>query len=138
MTRNMRDYELSKTLAIPEGDTGGVTAESDAIDLGDAGGDFLAGCELRLVLPALLTAELPDDDTLTVTVQDASDEDFSEDVRDIFQVISVAGAGGAGAASVERRVRLPEDVNRYLRVKIDLSAESGDASAKSLTYELLF
>lgn len=138
MTRHMRDYNLSKTLALPAGDEGGVSANGDAIDLGDASGEFLAGHELRLAVPALAVGELPDEAVLTVKVQDADDADFTENVRDVFgTVISVTGAA-AGAEAAERRMVLPEDVKRYIRPVVASTAEAGDPSAKNLIYELLF
>jgi len=52
-------------------------------------------------------------------------------------VIVQLGAGGAGAAAATFTARLPVDVKRYVRVKA-VGSVAGDASAASLTFEVLF
>ena len=55
----------------------------------------------------------------------------------LHDVIVQTGAGGVGAAAATAQLALPSGVNRYVRVKATNSG-SADASAKSLTAQLVF
>ena len=130
----VKDALLKVTKALPNG---AATVYSDGIDLGHGGkGDFLANAEVKISAPALTTTQQPDAKTLTYTIQHDDAAAFGT-VADLYPgVIVQLGAGGAGAAAATFTARLPVDVKRYVRVKAVGSA-TGDASAASLTFEVL-
>jgi len=131
----VKDTALKVTKALPNG---AATVYSDGIDLGHGSkGDFLANAEFKVSAPALTTAQLPDTKTMTYTLQHDDAAGFGT-VADLLPgVIVQTGAGGAGAAAATFTIRLPVDVKRYVRVKAVGSA-AGDASAASMTFEVLF
>jgi hypothetical protein len=130
----VKDTALKVTKALPNG---AATVYSDGIDLGHGTkGDFLAEVEVKISAPALTTGQQPDAKTLTYTIQHDDAAAFGT-VADLYPgVIVQLGAGGAGAAAATFTARLPVDVKRYVRVKAVGSA-TGDASAASLTFEVL-
>lgn len=131
---NLADAELTLTKALPNGAASIVT---DGIDLGHGSrGDFLAACELLIQAPALAVGDLANDDTMTYIVEHDDDAAFGTVATLIDKVIVQTGAGGAGAAAAEKRVRLPVDVKRYVRVKVT-NSDAGDASDKEVTVKLL-
>jgi hypothetical protein len=133
---NVRDTELKKTKALPNG---AATIYTDGIDLGaiTARGALLAQCELLISAPALVVGDLADTKTMKYDVQCDADSAFGSARTLALAVITQTGAGGAGAAAATARFRLPSDCERYLRVAATNDA-AGDASDKSVTVELLF
>jgi hypothetical protein len=80
---------------------------------------------------------LPNSETVKYTVQHDDDSAFGT-VADLYpDVLTQTGAGGAGAAAASKRYAIPVDCKRYIRVKA-VNSGAGNASAKSLTHELLF
>jgi len=130
----VKDTALKVTKALPNG---AATVYSAGIDLGHGSrGDFLANAEVKISAPALTTTQQPNAKTLTYTIQHDDDAAFGT-VADLYPGVLVqTGAGGAGAAAATFTARLPVDVKRYVRVKAVGSA-TGDASAASLTFEVL-
>jgi len=130
----VKDALLKVTIALPNG---AATVYSAGIDLGHGTkGDFLANAEVKISAPALTTTQQPNAKTLTYTIQHDDDAAFGT-VADLYPGVLVqTGAGGAGAAAATFTARLPVDVKRYVRVKAVGSA-TGDASAASLTFEVL-
>lgn len=129
------DATMVKTIALPNG---AATVSSAGIDLGisskgDCGGNF----ELQIEAPALAFADLGDAATMKYDVYHDTAVAFGSEALLMRDVIVQTGAGGAGAAAQTVRVRLPNDVNRYVRVKATNSA-AGDASDKSMTVRLVF
>jgi len=129
------DTGLTKTTALPNG---AATTTSAGIDLGigakgDCGGNF----ELMIEAPALATTPLPDTKTMTYDVYHDTASDFSGEVLLMGSVIVQTGAGGAGAAAATKSVRMPVDVNRYIRVKATNSG-AGDASGSNFVAGLRF
>ena len=132
---SVQDAQLTKTKALPNG---AATIYTDGIDLGvSANGRHLAQCELEISAPALATADLGDAATMKYSVEMDTDSAFGSATALFTDVLTQTGAGGAGAAAATKRVRLPSDVERYVRVKAVNSA-AGDASDKSVTAKLLF
>ena len=134
MALAVKDALLKVTIALPNG---AATVYSAGIDLGHGSrGDFLANAEVKISAPALTTTQQPNAKTLTYTIQHDDDAAFGT-VADLYPGVLVqTGAGGAGAAAATFTARLPVDVKRYVRVKAVGSA-TGDASAASLTFEVL-
>lgn len=137
MKRMLQDASLIQTAALPEGATGAPVATNvTGFDLG--GGDHAGNFELLVSLPALTTAELPDTETMTVSIETDDNADFSSASIIVDKAVVQTGASGAGAAAKSARVGLPSDVERYVRAKATISAGGGDCSAKKLTAGLVF
>lgn len=135
MSYAVRDKSLKVTKALPNG---AATTISDGIDLMNGSfGVFTAATELLLSAPALTTTELPDTKTVKYDVFHDTASDFSTEAKLIEDLITQTGAGGAGAAAATARLRLPTNVKRHIRIKATNDG-AGDASAKSMTIELLF
>lgn len=137
MGLGLKDKELIKTKALPNG---AATIYSDGFDLkNSARGDFLARCELHVVIPALSTTLLPDTQTITYSLEHDTDSAFGTTAAlpGFEQIAKQTGAAGAGAAGVTVKIRLPLSVKRYVRVKA-VKAGAADASGASLTEQLVF
>lgn len=133
----VRDTSLKVTKPLPNG---AATIYTDGIDLGlSARSQFAGGphVELYIEAPALAFADLGDAATMQYTVQHDTDPAFGSVVDLYGVVLTQTGAGGAGAAAATKRVALPTDVKRYLRIKAVNSA-AGDASDKSVVAGLVF
>lgn len=134
---NVRDASHVVTKALPNG---AADIYTDGIDLGGSAQAQFAGghaCELLIEAPALATADLGDAATMKYEVQHDTDSAFGTAKSLYGVVLTQTGAGGAGAAAASKRVALPTDVKRYVRVKATNSA-AGDASDKSVTVSLVF
>lgn len=130
-----QDVKLTQSKALPNG---AASVNSTGFDLGlGPQGDFLAEVELKVSAPALAVGELANGDTMTYIVQHDTASDFSGATTLFDNLIVQTGAGGVGAAAATATVSLPVDVKRYVRIKATNSG-LGNASAKSLTEELLF
>jgi len=135
MAYSTKDANLKKTIALPNG---AATVATAGIDLQNGSkGDFVAECELEIVAPALDVGDLPNTETMIYHVYAAASSDFSDETLLYGNVITQTGAGGAGAAAQTKQVRLPVDVDRYLRVKA-VNSGAGDASDKSVIAQLVF
>jgi hypothetical protein len=132
----VKDASLAGTKALPAS-AGAVYTPTLDLGLGSHG-DMLAECELHVNAPALSTTQLPDTKTMTYSVEHDTDPNFGT-VATLFPTVIVqTGAGGAGALTADFNVRLPVDVNRYVRVKALGGAAIGDCSGASVLAELLF
>lgn len=129
------DASLQETKALSNG-AGNVAC--DGLDLGAVSlrGARLADCELEISAPALSTAQLPDTETMTYSIE-TSDDDSTWDKILADQVLVQTGADGAGAAAAKARCKIPSDCERYLRVKATKTG-TGDCSTVSMTVSLLF
>ncbi len=131
----VKDELLSVTKELPNG---AATTVSDGIDLGlSTQATFCCG-EVLIEAPALATADLGDAATIKYEVYHAASSDFSDEAS-LYGTpqLTQTGAGGAGAAAATKRVALPTNVSRHIRVKATNSA-AGDASDKSFTVSLVF
>jgi hypothetical protein len=136
LTRGLlaKDQGLQVTKALPNGATTIYTA---GIDLGvGTSGSVPAHAELLIEAPLLAFADLGDAATMKYEVQHDTDSAFGTAVSLYGTVLTQTGAGGVGAAAATKRVRLPSDCSRYIRVAATNSA-GGDASDKTLTVTLL-
>lgn len=132
MSRNIQDYLLTKTKALPAQNTNN---SSDSIDLEQVTLD-----SVNEVLDALLTVpatpSLANSQTITYTFQDSADNSSFAAIPELATAVSTGG-GGVGAAAVSRRVKLPPTTRRYLRVNAAVSATGGDNTAISYTLKVL-
>jgi len=132
---NVIDNSMVVSIALPADASTVSTAGIDLLVGSD--GDHLADMELKIAAPALATGELGDAATMIYDVYHDTASGFGSEALLMDNVITQTGAGGAGAAAQTVRVRLPVDVNRYVRVKATNSA-AGDASGKTLTVSPVF
>lgn len=129
------DSEVKKTFALSNG--AGAT-QSAGINLGHTTKeDHLAECELLITAPALNTTQLPDTETMTWSVEVDDNASFSSATVLNSAALVQTGAGGAGAAAATARVRLPSNVEQYVRVKATKTG-TGDCSGLSGTAQLMF
>ena len=129
MPRNIKDADQSVTRALPTAD--GTVTSSD-LDLGASPGD-LENVELEVVVPALNATQLPDADTLTVTVQSGSSASPTTSAH-VFPVIT----GSTGYAGGTFRFRLPSTIGRYVNVKFVAAGGTGDISGSDAIVRLVF
>jgi hypothetical protein len=132
--RQIRDANLSQSIALPVGAASAVTPGIDLEITSRA--DFMGG-ELLIEVPALTTAELPDTKTYTYVVEHDTDPAFGTAVSLYGNVAQQLGAGGAGCAALVKRVGLPSDVKRYVRLK-PTGVATVDAHTKSAALSLVF
>lgn len=130
----LADASLQVTKALPNG---AAATTSDAIDLGNASGDFHADVELLIQVPALGATPMPDAKTMKFQVLGSDQSNLGSPVILADQILILTGAGGAGCAAGEARWKPPSNAPRYIGVKATGSA-SGDASGSSFTAKLVF
>lgn len=127
--RNIQDKTFIVTRALPTAD--GTVTSSD-IDLG-ADAYKTETVELEITVPALNATQLPNSDTITMTVQ-AGAAATPTTLLFVLPIIT----GSTGYAGGTFRYRLPSNVARYLNVKFVAAGGTGDISASSATIKLLF
>ncbi len=133
---SVRDQDLIKTQALP---SGAASVETGAIDLGHSTsgtGDFVADCEAVLTAPALTNAQLGSGHTMTYRVEMDNDSDFGSPTVIATDAIVQTG-DGSGADAATKRIRLPLDVERYIRA-VATASHADDASGASMTLDLRF
>jgi hypothetical protein len=127
--RNISDAKFVVTRALPTADG---TVTSTDIDLG-ADVHKPEDVELEITVPALTATQLPDADTLTITVQSGA---AAAPTTTLFGLPVITGS--TGYAGNVFRFRLPADVARYVNVKAVAAGGTGDISDVDLTIKLLF
>ena len=135
---NVRDASHIQTKALPA--SAGSVYTSCVVDLGAKGARDVLKAQLELLIsaPALGTTPLPDTETMIYFVQMDSDVAFGSPTSVYGTVLTQTGAGSAGAAAATKRVWLPSDCERYVRVGATGSTTIGDCSGSSVTAEALF
>lgn len=128
---NRRDAALTVTKACP---AAGANVNTATIDTGASGDASLANAVVEIAIPAL--PSLADTKTVTVKLQDSSDDTTYADIAELASVV-VTGSGVAGSAAKTAVVRLPPGARRYLQANIAVAASGGDNTAKSVTLSLL-
>lgn len=135
MPLNIKDANLTVSKALSNG---AGTVLSAGIDLGlTAKSDFVAQCELLIEAPAHTTTLLPDTETEKYTVEHDSDPAFGTVSNLDVDALTQTGAGGVGAAAATKRVGLPSDVKRYIRLKA-IKTGTGNASTISAKLSVMF
>jgi hypothetical protein len=133
MNRCFKDKNSLVTKALP---AAAATNYSDSIDLGSTTpGPLVDQLDLLLNLPA--TPSLVDAKTVTLAFQDSADNSSFAAIPELATVVAT-GAGGVGAAAIERRVKLPPSVRRYVRISQAVLTAGGDNTAISTTLAVVF
>lgn len=127
--RKVQDRAHIITRALPTADG---TVTSTDIDLG-TGAYKDENYELEITIPALTSTQLPNADTLTITVQNGAAAAPTTALH-VFPVIT----GSSGHAGSVLRYRFPSNALRYANVKVVAAGGTGDISASSATIKLLF
>jgi len=127
--RNIRDAAHIITRALPTAD--GTVTSADF----DLGADAYKGenYELEIVIPALNSTQLPNADTLTITVQAGA---AANPTTELFRLPVITGSSGYAGGTF--RYRLPSNVSRYVNVKVVAAGGTGDISASDMTVSLRF
>lgn len=127
--RNIQDGDFVITRALPTAD--GTVTSADI----DLGADTYKGenFELEITVPALNATQLPNADTLTITVQAGAS---ATPTTELFRLPVITGSSGYAGNSF--RYRLPSNVARYVNVKFVAAGGTGDISGADATVKLLF
>ena len=123
------------TAALPNG---AATTTTTGIDLEtvSTSADFLARAEFLLSAPALTTGQLADTQTITYSIETATDAAFTSPVVFNASMFVQTGAGAAGDVAKSARFRLPTNVLRYVRAKA-IKTGASNASTASMTLKLV-
>jgi hypothetical protein len=132
---NLQDGLMQVARALPASAT---AVHSTVLDLGNTSrGDFLARCEFLVTAPALTTTQLPNSGTMTYVIEQSADGVNTFTTVNGPAIVQT-GAGGTGAAAATARYRLPEAVQRYIRLTATGATSVGDCSAASAYLITLF
>jgi hypothetical protein len=134
MNPNLRDVNLKKTAALPNGaattQTNGLQIHSGAFNT-----EFSAKhVELILEAPAVTVTELADTQTITYTIEGSNDDATYVQVTGPAQLIQT-GAGGVGAVAATLRYRPPTNAFKFYRGKA-VKAGASNASTSSMALSL--
>jgi hypothetical protein len=129
MSRKIQDATFVVTRALPTAD--GTVTSADF----DLGADAFKPeeMELEITVPALNATQLPNADTLTITIQAGAAATPTTTLA-VLPVIT----GSSGYAGGITRFRLPSNVARYVNVKFVAAGGTGDISGATATLKLLF
>jgi hypothetical protein len=129
------DASMKKTTALSVDD---AAASSAGIDLGVGSRGLVPGeMELVITAPALAVAELANTETMTYALYHDTVATFASEALLLDRLIVQTGADGAGAVTAAKRIRLPANTNRYIRVRATPSGNR-DKTAKSFVVQLVF
>jgi hypothetical protein len=127
-----RGLSITSTANLPNGATTVTGAPQDltsfAMFLGDSG-------QITITAPALTTAELPDGQTMTYSIEGYKDSSFHDPVPLLPAAVVQTGAGGAGAAGQSVTLSIPRKLLRWLRVSI-VNSGAGNPSAKTVSLDI--
>lgn len=129
--RSIKDATFVKAKALPAAAAANNTA---TFDLG-AGGFVPEEIEVQIEIPAL--ANLVDNKTLTIKVQDSANDSSYADVDPLIRTV-ITGDGGDGSSATTLRFRLPANIRRYVQFNQAVESGGGNNTASSVTYSLLF
>ena len=111
------------------------TKFSSSIDLNATGADRIGDiAKLKLDVPTL-SGTLTSTHTITYTVQDSADNSTFADVNTTTMKGFVYT--GTDAAAVDSFWPIPDNIRRYVRLKIVSGAAAEDCSAVSVTFQVL-
>jgi hypothetical protein len=135
--RNLRDTLLKVSGALPASTT--ATATTGLSLLTGVNGDFVAPVDFLVTAPALTTSQLPDNKTMTYTVETSAPSDaVFGSPSTVYTLGTQTGASGAGSAGATYKFRLPSSAQGNVRVKATPAASgTGDASGAKVTLEVL-
>lgn len=127
--RNIQDADLTIYRTLPTAD-GTVTSSDFDLSAAPYKGENV---ELEITIPALTATQLPNADTLTVTVQAGA---AATPTTELFRLPVITGSSGYAGGVL--RYRLPSNVARYVNVKFVAAGGTGDISDSTATIKLLF
>jgi hypothetical protein len=130
MNPNHLQSLLARSVNIP---AGGASAASPPISGGDIA-PLLPAVLFYVQAPALLTAQLPDGQTLTYTLVEGNDPTFASDSNETVMGVQT-GAGGAGAAAAIFAAKGKFQGGQYIGLKITASSTANAAGA-SVTLQI--
>ena len=135
---NVRDALLKSADALPS--AASTTVNGTGIDIGPTTGisSRTERSEFYLSVPALSTTILPDTKTMTINIQCDSVSTFGSATNFVTSAIVQTGASSTGAAAATYRMKLPSNGKRYWRAVAISGANTTDASALKMTFELTF
>lgn len=129
--RRLQDASHTKTKALPAAAASNASA---SIDLGSTVlGPKADDLEVEISIAA--TPALVDDKTITLTLKDSADDSTFAAIPSIATLVQT-GAGGVGAAAASRRLKLPPDCRRYIRLDAAVLTAGGDNTAVSTTLKV--
>jgi hypothetical protein len=131
MPKTLKDAALKVTDPYPAQNT---TKNFTAIDLEQVLPDV--GAEHFEVLISTAATTCATGQTITFTIQDSADNSSFAAVAQCATLV-LTGSSNATAATT-RRWRLPSNVRRYVRMSVVTSATTGDITAVSPVFELVF
>ena len=139
MRPSLTDQLLTVTTALP---TGASAVVSNGIDLSTTpAGDFVAGCEVLITVPAVTTGQLADAATHKFDIVTGTSINGSGVIQSpttvAATVLTQTGAGGVGSAQVSARFNPASNIQRYIGVRCTKS-DAHDASAVSFTVQIVF
>ncbi len=127
-------FQVSDALVNPAAvalGTAGQSTYTSVIDTGNLtvgpgeSGDVLFEGEFLISGPVLNTTQLPNTDTVTYTVQQATESTFAAATYLYKTVLLQTGASGTGAAAATARFRLPTTCQQYVRAEAAVGAGVG-------------
>ena len=129
----IRDEALKVTKSLPAGNATTVTT---GIDLGHSANGQPPRLELLMEVPALTEAELGNSATLKLEVYHDTAVAFGTE-GSLYGTPNLTVTGSGGAAAASKRVALPTNVGRYVRVKATTASNPGNAATSDLTVTLI-
>lgn len=127
--RHAEDALLSVSKALP---AAAASNNSDSIDIGGAG-PHRESLKLRVDVP--VNSVLVATKTLTLTLQDSSDDSSFASVDDPSAAITIVGDTGFAAATYYFDIR--QNSNQYVRVLQAVETGGGDNTGTTITYSLV-
>jgi hypothetical protein len=136
-TRNLKDADLIKTIALPA-DAGAVVTAGIDTGLRTARA-IMPDVEFEIKIPAIAVGIAPNTVTLVAEIQMDSDPDFGSPTT--IETTTFTASGGAGIPAQNYRHKVPETMERYVRAKFtgaDVGEEDfGNASALTASFAIL-
>jgi hypothetical protein len=127
MSRNIKDAELIKSVAIAAAGADSYTA---SVDLGAAGIASLEAIEVQLDIPVL--PALVDDKTVILSLEDSADNSSFAAIESVTLTATGTETPGS-AAAVTAKAKLPSNTRRYIRMKSATLAAAGNNTGVSVT-----
>lgn len=125
-SRTVGDANLTKSTALTA--SASQTKQGSSIDLGSASCE-LVGSLARLKLDVPSISALTSTHTIAFSIQDSADNSSFADVASISTVTAL----GSAPAVIAQSWPIPDNIRRYVRLKMVSSAAAEDCSAQSAT-----
>jgi hypothetical protein len=119
--RNIKDADLTKSVALA---AAGASSSTASIDLGSVGPAVLEVVELQVDLPIL--PALVDDKTVIITIEDSADNSAFAAIAGLGTLTATGTETPGSAEALSRSYRLPSITRRYVRATAAVLAAGGD------------